>query len=93
MDSDATSANASDVDGDMDLDATTDKVARAIALALKAIPVIRIFISISFQVHTRSFAAPGLIKSLGVVQLLRCCFARFEKIRTQRLPKSPWLHM
>ena len=53
MGRDATRAIASDVDVDMDLDATTEKVARAIALALEAIPVIRLFISIPFKMHTQ----------------------------------------
>ena len=51
MDRDATSANASDVEGDLDV--TTDKVARAIALALEAIAVLQRFISISFKMHTQ----------------------------------------
>lgn len=58
MDRAARSANASEVEGDMDLDATTEKVALAIALALEAIPVLQRFISIPFQVHTQLRCTP-----------------------------------
>ena len=56
MDRDATSANASDVEGDVDV--TTDKVARAIALALEAIAVLQRFISISFKAQTTLRCTP-----------------------------------
>jgi len=58
MESDATSANASDVEGDMDLDATTDKVAWAIAFALETSPVLKLFISIPFEVLTQLCCTP-----------------------------------